>query len=213
MKITRYGITLHRINEATAETVRQWRNEPKIAQHMFHQGEITPAMQKAWLQSVSNNQNFFFLIEHNEQYVGLINISSIDWENRTAFSGLFIYDDNFLGTDIPVMSSLCMLDVFLLLFDIQIVYAKVRGNNKVAHRYNTALGFTRTKQIELGQGYEYALQKEVYLLATRQLRNAAIHLKGNTTLIHFDEEENNVLRQKLLALPAEKKQYLMVQLT
>jgi hypothetical protein len=99
---------------------------------------------------------------------------------------LFIYDDKFLATDVPVMASLAMLDVFFLLFDMQSVYAKVKGNNKAAHNYNSALGFSRTKKIEFGLGYEYMLQKEIYLLEAKRLRNAAIRLKGNQTLIELN---------------------------
>ena len=105
-----------------------------------------------------------------------------------SFFSIFIYDDKFWGSDVPVMASLAMLDVFFLLFDIQSVYAKVKGNNVVAHNYNSALGFRRTKKIEHGLGYEYMLQKETYLVQTKELRNAAIRLKGNNTEIEFAKE-------------------------
>lgn len=166
--------------------VRQWRNDKKIARHMFYKGEITPEMQQEWFASVNNEQNYFFLIQYNEQYIGLINMSSIDWENQTAYSGLFVYNDAYLGTDVPVTASLAMLDVFFLLFNIQSVYAKVKGDNAVAHQYNTTLGFSRTKKIELGLGYEYLLHKEVYLLKSKVLRNAAIRLKGNQTIVDLN---------------------------
>ncbi len=186
MKIKRYGITLEKLRAEQAGLVRKWRNDPKIAQFMFHRGEITETMQKEWFASIDNEQNFFFIIGYKDEPVGLINISSIDWENKTAYTGLFIYEENFWGTDVPVMASLAMLDIFMLLLDIQSVYAKVKGNNTVAHNYNSSLGFSRTKKIELGQGYEYILQKEIYLLETKELRNAAIHLKGNNTTIELN---------------------------
>lgn len=199
MRISRYGITLERLTADTIEMVRQWRNDRKIMRFMFYKGEITPAMQQEWFQSINNEQNFFFLIYLGETPVGLINISSIDWENKTAYTGLFIYEDTYLGTDVPVMASLAMLDVFFLIFDLQLVYAKVKGSNKVAHNYNTSLGFSRTKKIEYGLGYEYLLQKEIYLLEAKKLRNAAIHLKGNTTLIELNPKSDieNWLKGKL----------------
>ena len=185
MKITRYGITLERLRTEHSEMVRTWRNDQKISQFMFYTGEITAAMQQEWFDQMDNEQNFYFLIGYKGVSVGLINISSIDWENKTAYTGLFIYDEKFWGSDVPVMASLAMLDVFFLLFNVQSVYAKVKGNNKVAHNYNSALGFSRTKKIERGLGYEYMLQKEIYLLETKSLRNAAIRLKGNETLIEL----------------------------
>ena len=64
MKITRYGITLERMEAEHAELVRSWRNDPKIAKFMFYKGEITTAMQAEWFASIDNEQNFFFLIHH-----------------------------------------------------------------------------------------------------------------------------------------------------
>ena len=186
MKITRYGVVLHRLENDQIELIRSWRNDKKIMKFMFYKGEITPEMQKEWFAAIDNEQNYFFLILYKGSPVGLINISSIDWESKTAYTGLFIYDDKFLASDVPAMASLAMLDVFFLLFDIQSVYAKVKGNNKTAHNYNSSLGFSRTKKIEYGLGYEYMLQKEIYLLETKQLRNAALRLKGNDTIIELD---------------------------
>jgi UDP-4-amino-4,6-dideoxy-N-acetyl-beta-L-altrosamine N-acetyltransferase len=185
MKITRYGVTLERLLSEHSEMVRQWRNDQKISQFMFYKGEITTAMQQEWFTSIDNEQNFFFVINYKSALIGLINISSIDWENKTSYVGLFIYDEKFWASDVPVMASLAMLDVFFLLFDIQSAYAKVKGNNKVAHKYNSSLGFSRTKKIEQGLGYEYMLQKEIYLLETKEIRNAAIRLKGNDTVIEL----------------------------
>ena len=188
MKITRYGLTLERLKPDQLELVRNWRNDQKISRFMFYHGEITATMQQEWFASIDNEQNFFFIIWYKEEAVGLINISSIDWENKTAYTGLFIYEEKFWGSDVPVMASLAMLDVFFLLFDIQSVYAKVKGSNKVAHNYNSSLGFSRIKKIEYGLGFEYMLQKEIYLLETKSLRNAAIRLKGNDTLFELSPE-------------------------
>jgi UDP-4-amino-4,6-dideoxy-N-acetyl-beta-L-altrosamine N-acetyltransferase len=203
MQINRYGIALKRLSASDIELVRQWRNDPKIAQHMFYKVAITPEQQRDWFLSVNNVANFFFLIQHHQQPVGLINISSIDWDKGTAYTGLFIYDDHCLSSDVPVMASLAMLDTFFLVFGLQKVYAKVKGDNQVAHQYNTTLGFSRTKKIELGQGYEYELSQENYLVKAQNLRQAAVRLKGNQTTIEFHQQDevNEFLKEKLIALP------------
>jgi UDP-4-amino-4,6-dideoxy-N-acetyl-beta-L-altrosamine N-acetyltransferase len=203
MQINRYGIALKRLSASDIELVRQWRNDPKIAQHMFYKVAITPEQQRDWFLSVNNVANFFFLIQHHQQPVGLINISSIDWDKGTAYTGLFIYDDHCLSSDVPVMASLAMLDTFFLVFGLQKVYAKVKGDNQVAHQYNTTLGFSRTKKIELGQGYEYELSQENYLVKAQNLRQAAVRLKGNQTTIEFHQQDevNEFLKEKLIAVP------------
>lgn len=190
MRIGRYGIVLKKLERKHLELLRQWRNDPKISRHMFQQARITPAMQLRWFNTINNPQNFFFIIHVKNKPVGLINLSSVDYEKKTAFSGLFIYDDDCVGTDVPVRASLTLLDVFFLLFGIETVFAKVRSDNPVAHRYNTALGFVRSKKIEMGLGYECVLHKPAYLQVTAPLRNMAASLYGNTTLIHLRKNKH-----------------------
>jgi hypothetical protein len=135
-----------------------------------------------------------------DQPVGLISLSSIDYEHNKAFAGLFIYDDNYLGTDVPVRSSLCLLDVFFAHTAIDTLYAKVRDSNIVADQYNTSLGFERIKKIELGQGYEYGLEKENYFKKANTLRQAAIRIYGSKTTITFGNDLlEATLKEKFIA--------------
>lgn len=145
---------------------------------MFHQGSITPEMQLSWFHSINNPFNHFFLILIENEAIGLINASAIDREAGTAFTGLFIYEDRFLSTEVPVCASLCMLDFLFGPMNLKELYAKVRGNNSRAHQYNTSLGFCRTKKIELGLGYEYRLRKADYFSTAERLRSYACRRFG-----------------------------------
>lgn len=197
MIIRRYGIDLVRVREENIEMIRIWRNDPRIRDHMFFKSEINEEMQRSWFKSVNNDQNFYFMVCPTEEPVGLISISSIDFEHHKAFAGLFIYDENYLGTDIPVRSSLCLLDVFFTYTPICTLYAKVRDSNIVADQYNTALGFERIKKIELGQGYEYGLEKDQYFKKAKSLRMAAMKIYGSKTTISFGSDliETNLRNQ------------------
>ncbi|MBS1623554.1 MAG: GNAT family N-acetyltransferase [Bacteroidetes bacterium] len=189
MIIRKYGLELVRLKESHIEMIRMWRNDPKIQRHMFFQATITPEMQRRWYDSVNNEQNYYFIIYNGQEPCGLISISSIDFETRNAFAGLFIYDDRYIGTDVPVRASLTILDVFFSFTNLESIYAKVRDSNLVAHLYNTSLGFKRTKKIELGQGYEYCLRRENYMQATALLHKATQQLYGNKTALEFDPQD------------------------
>ena len=188
MIIRRYGIDLVRVQKEHIEMIRVWRNDPKIRDFMFFKSEITIEMQRNWFNSVNNDQNFYFMVCPTDKPIGLISISSIDYDHNKAFAGLFIYDDNFLGTDIPVRSSLCLLDVFFTYTSLDTVYAKVLNSNMVADQYNTSLGFERTKKIELGQGYEYELERDKYFKKANALRMAAMKIYGSKTTITFNND-------------------------
>jgi RimJ/RimL family protein N-acetyltransferase len=185
--IRKYGLVLQRIKTEHIEMLREWRNDPKIKKHMFFQAMITAEMQQQWYESINNDQNYYFIIYIDTVPCGLISISSIDFENKNAFAGLFIYDDKYLGTDVPVRASLSILDIFFGFTNIESIYAKVRDSNIVAHLYNTSLGFKRIKKIELGQGYEYCLKRENYFQSTQLLHNATLKLYGDKTVLEFDK--------------------------
>jgi RimJ/RimL family protein N-acetyltransferase len=199
MIISKYGVELVRVQKDHIEMIRLWRNDPKIRDHMFFKSEITADMQRMWFNSVHNDQNFYFMVCLAGKPIGLISISSIDYEHKKAFAGLFIYDDNYLGTDIPVRSSLCLLDTFFTYTAVDTLYAKVRDSNIIADQYNTSLGFERIKKIELGQGYEYGLEKEKYFKKANTLRQAATKLYGSKTSISFGQDVLEInLKEKFI---------------
>lgn len=189
MLLEKYGICLRRMQIEDCELVRKWRNDDKISRFMFHQGSIQSEMQINWFHSINNSSNFFFLILKNNEPIGLINTSSIDWEAGTAYTGLFVYEDQYLASEVPVYASLNMLDFFLGPMGLQFIYAKVRGNNRRAHLYNSTLGFRRTKKIELGLGYEYLLRPNEYFTKADALRKFGAKRFGATTRVTLNPND------------------------
>jgi len=163
MILKKYNLELHRITWSDIETIRTWRNDPKIQQHMFFKQTITAEMQQNWFKKADTIHNFYFKIMYQNQAVGLIHVSDIDFKKRDAFSGLFIYDDNYLSTDVPARASLCMLDYFFEEDILYTLYAKTKKNNATAIKYNQSLGFEIAGDIENETGYLLRLTRENYL--------------------------------------------------
>ncbi len=136
------GISIRRFEREDIEMVRIWRNDPKITKHMFYQEHITPEMQKSWFDSLSNN-DYYFIIEKDEIPLGLISLAFDSLEERSAYAGLFIYEESYWGTQIPVLASLALLRFAFDDLDLALVKARVQKENKVARRYNEQLGFKR----------------------------------------------------------------------
>ncbi len=163
MILKKYNLELHRITWSDIETIRTWRNDPKIQQHMFFKQTITTEMQQNWFKKADTIHNFYFKIVYLNQAVGLIHVSDIDFKKRDAFSGLFIYDDNYLSTDVPARASLCMLDYFFEENILYTLYAKTKKDNVTAIKYNQSLGFEIAGDIENETGYLLRLTRENYL--------------------------------------------------
>lgn len=141
MKISKYGVSLERLTENKIELVRQWRNHEKIRAVMDFKDYISPEMQKLWFEKINNHHHFYFIISYNNKDIGLIHTADINYVKKTAWSGLFIAEEEYINSTVPIAASLAMLDFFMDNKIIEKVYAKVMNNNKKALLYNLQLGF------------------------------------------------------------------------
>ena len=130
MEISGYGVTLRRLTEDKIEMVRNWRNDPKIQQYMEFRDYITPEMQKKWFERINNDNNYYFIIVYKDKEIGLINIRDIDYETKDGEPGIFIYDDEYLNTDVPMRASFCMADFVWNTLKLEKMHIHVLRNNK-----------------------------------------------------------------------------------
>ncbi len=188
MHIHRYGIKLVRLSEEHIETVRNWRNAPEIRDFMEFREHITPQMQEAWFQSLNRLADFYFLIETQDEPVGLIHTSGINWKENSGHSGLFIWKKELQGTFVPVLASLTMVDFFFNFCNLNKVFAKVLEKNPVAIQYNLKLGFIPTGNYTSNEFREYLLTKENYETATHQLHCMAKYIGEPEFQISMDAD-------------------------
>lgn len=173
MIIRNFGITLSQLTLEDIELVRYWRNSKEICSVMEYKKFITEEEQKMWYNSLNPLLDFYFLINYNGVKVGLIHTSHINWKDKTADAGLFVWDKNYLGTHIPVLASLAMLECFFENFGLQNYFAKVSRENSVAVRYNLTLGF-RLHEKSTDSSFDfYVLEKENYLKTSERLKRFA----------------------------------------
>jgi hypothetical protein len=62
MILNKYGVTLELLSADKIEKVRNWRNDPKISDHMDFRGFITNEMQIAWYNTLDKNTNYYFIL-------------------------------------------------------------------------------------------------------------------------------------------------------
>ena len=192
MKLTKYGINLIRLREEDIELVRTWRNSPMINQFMEYRENITPEMQKEWFKSVNNYENFYYIIEFGEKKIGLINSSHIDWDTVSSEGGIFLWDEQYYETFVPVWASLCLLETSYFILGAGRSAIKTLHDNERAKRLNTHLGY----ELQAGQEDVY---NQVYLMTASSFRlhapkliRAAKLLAGddpNGHSVFFDQED------------------------
>lgn len=141
MIIRKYGLVLERLKEKDIELLRQKRNSESIRQAMYYTEEITPEMQKKWFESINNKYNGYFIISYKGQKIGLIHGKNVDFDKRTCEGGIFIWEKEYLNSEVPSLASIIMNDWTFVLGNFRAIYAKVLKANKVALTYNKQLGY------------------------------------------------------------------------
>lgn len=139
--IENYGVKLVLLTYEKIEMVRQWRNDDKIRQFMEYRELITPEMQESWYSKLNNGvDNFYWIIQYKDEELGLINIKDVDYNNKTGESGVFIYTDKYLNTDIAYRAHLAMFDYVFNKIGLKYTYSHMLKSNLRAQRFALFLG-------------------------------------------------------------------------
>lgn len=194
MILSRFGVRLIKLGQEHIELLRNWRNAEKISRFMEYREHISPEMQQRWFSRLSDERDFYFMIEYRGKLVGMIHTSGIDWKEGKGDAGLFIYDDKYLSTYTPVLASLCMVDLFFGVFKLERLYAKVMANNPVAEEYNRRLGFMPMPKTADSPFQIFELKRNNYFDATENLRNKAIAVEGNHFTLQLSKQHNMQLQ-------------------
>ncbi len=195
MIIRNFGIILSQLTLEDIELVRYWRNSKEISKVMEYQKFITEEEQKKWFHSLNPHSDFYFLINYKGVKVGLIHTSHINWKDKTADAGLFVWDKNYLGTHIPVLASLAMLECFFENFGLKKYFAKVGRENSIAIRYNLTLGFSLHEKSDNSNFDFYVLEKESYLKASEKLRRFVSTVSSENAQLKIAPELLNEIKK------------------
>jgi len=179
---------------------------------MDYKVHITENMQKEWFNKINNINNFFFIIEFDDTPLGLINTSNINWETGVADTGLFVWEEIYINSPVPVLASLSMLDVFFTLFGLTKVTAKVKNDNVKAINYNASLGFSFVNIFKNTDFSLYELSAERYFKHANALRKSAETLYKNSTAIYLNPENklSSVILDIINKAPEMNKQELKI---
>ncbi|PLX07309.1 MAG: hypothetical protein C0598_13225 [Marinilabiliales bacterium] len=140
MIIETNGIKVERLREKDIELVRTWRNSQFVKQYMNFRETITPEMQKSWFKTIDNFNNFYFIIHHKGEKVGLGNIKNVDWENKEGDAGIFITKQKLIGSILPVVGSLTLSDIVFKVLNLERVVAQIRKDNPRSKKLNVLMG-------------------------------------------------------------------------
>lgn len=170
-RIANYGVELELLTIEKIEMVRCWRNDPKISQYMEYRKTITPEQQENWFNKLNNGvDNFYWIIKFKGEDIGLINLKDVDYDNLTGESGVFIYYDKYLNTDISYRAHLVMFDYIFNTLKFKNTYCRVLKSNPRAQRFSHFLGARMADGQEDVDNQLYFIDKSDYLNNINRIR-------------------------------------------
>lgn len=181
MTIEQYGIKLKRITVDDIELIRNWRNHPDIRKKMLYQKTISQKAQKKWFESVNNKFNYYFLIQFENEFIGVINAKNLDRKEGYGEGGIFIWSKKHLNSPAPVLASLCLLNfVFHLTKICNKSFIQILHTNEEAKKYNRLLGYRLIPRQEKVINQWYLLTKEDYEKHASKMIKGAQILTGDS---------------------------------
>jgi RimJ/RimL family protein N-acetyltransferase len=183
MYLQKFGITLRRLQKNDIELVRQKRNSEDISRFMMYREHITQEMQLNWFNTINNTNNFYFIIEYLGEKIGLVNDKNIDWNKKTSEGGLFIWEERFRNSMIPLLVSVCIIEMAFYVLNWEKSEVVVLKSNKQAIDYNLSLGFIIQNAAD-SNIIKMVLTRENYEVKAKKLTEAALILnQGNSDMI------------------------------
>lgn len=140
MKLERYGISLRSVRAEDLEIVRTWRNSDLVRPYMFYQKIISKQDQKRWFSKLNPLDNFYFIISYNDVQIGVCNIRDIDWEKGHCEGGIFVGEEKFLNSSVPIRAVLTACEYWFNFLSIEKVSISILKGNSVAVKFNKMLG-------------------------------------------------------------------------
>lgn len=171
--LTGYQVILRPITQSDLETLRIWRNNPEVSEHMLSQALISKEQQLAWYKKVVRDPSqLHFIISYRDQDIGSLNIKSRlvgeTLEKATVIEpGLYIADPRYRGNIVAFSPTLLINDFCFETLGCNKLVAVVKSTNLAALKYNQKLGY---KVVNQGDLIEIELNFEDYQLHSQTLK-------------------------------------------
>ena len=127
------------VNPDSIETLRNWRNNPKLRRYFREFREISKSMQENWYNTrVLNNPNQFDFEIHDKESKALIGhcgLYYVNWVSRAAEFTIYVGDFNFRGMGIGSDALRTLIGYGFNDLNLNRIWCEVYSNNEAIHIY------------------------------------------------------------------------------
>lgn len=161
-------MTLLPLQSADLELVRYWRNHPNIRDKMHYREYITEAQQQQWFAGMRfPERDLNFMIMADDRKIGLL---TSHYDAQYSEAGMFIWEEAYLHTPLPVLVSVAMSDINFYLLHRPDACVRMLKTNKEVISYNRSFGYELCEGQEELENQLYRLTREQYEMKAGKLR-------------------------------------------
>ncbi|AXI24940.1 UDP-4-amino-4,6-dideoxy-N-acetyl-beta-L-altrosamine N-acetyltransferase [Methanofervidicoccus sp. A16] len=123
------------LNREELEIIRNWRNKDKIRKWMYTDHIITLEEHFNWVHRLrTNNDAVYFLVEYDNDPVGVVGLSNIGINDKSASIGIYIGNEKFKGKGFGKIMLYTLLKFSFDVLNLNRVQVEVFSDNIVAIR-------------------------------------------------------------------------------
>ncbi|AFM12269.1 GNAT family N-acetyltransferase [Turneriella parva] len=168
LTLTQYGIQLRRMTEADKEMVRVGRNKEFVRNNHVYREIISIEQHETWFREVSSPLHYILIIHYHDRDVGIVIVKDFLPDRMVPRCGAFIWDEDYIGTKVPILSILIALDFFFYNVGISGTESVVLKSNSAAIKMNQFFGFEFTERDS--ESYNITMDKKTYMANRDRLR-------------------------------------------
>lgn len=105
------NFTTRKIQERDLELIMCWRMDPEVTRYMFTDPVLTLKGQYRWLKEIEEDTNVkYWMIEVDENPVGVINLININWEKKISSWGYYIGNKEYRSLLLAISLEMSLFD-------------------------------------------------------------------------------------------------------
>lgn len=156
------------MTEADKEMVRVGRNKDFVRNNHVYREIISMEEHEAWFREVCSPLHYILVIHYRDRDVGIVIVKDFLPDRMMPRCGAFIWDEDFIGTKVPILSILIALDFFFYTVGISGTESVVLKSNSAAIKMNQFFGFEFTERDN--ESFNITMDHKTYMKNRDRLR-------------------------------------------
>lgn len=140
--------SLREIELDDIQLLRYWRNLDHVRSRMVQRNYIERDGQRKWFSNLDQVSVRYFIFSLQSRDVGCVNLTKLNFEDKSFEGGIFCGDTCFLTHWINIWACVKMYDYAFNELDLDVSYATILNDNKPALNLNKSLGYKFIEQID-----------------------------------------------------------------